>query len=260
MSHITALKLLEQLPEDPHCWAEHLCALGNNCVRRLAAEIASEWVRGELDSHFAGTRDPVALRPIRRVLAHTFSQLRERRRVEPMVYFSPRHLDEEATRRWCWIEPWFMEEEDEDLKFICFEPSFTKPLLEEAQAGAPKAGYAVSIVAHRIRDEAHGVLCEDRENLPRHLAGLASAESLARHCGFAELADYCARLVAYSQRLPVGREEAIARAQDLRCCTPRPPRHVMENKAYFHLFIDECRGEWLVVDRIHGQMRMQRPH
>jgi hypothetical protein len=32
----------------------------------------------------------------------------------------------------------------------------------------------------------------------------------------------------------------------------------MENKAYFHLFMDEYRGEWLVVDRIHGQMRLQR--
>jgi hypothetical protein len=258
MSHITTHKLLGQLPGDPHRWARHLCSLANNRVKRLAAAIAREWARGWLDSLLAGTRDPVALRPIRRVLAHTFSELRQRRGITPEIYLRPLVLDKETAHRWCWIQPWFMEQENEDLSFICFEPGFIQPLLEEAQAGAPKAAYAVSIVAHRIRDQAHGVLCEDCKNLPGHLAGLSSVESLARHCGFAELADYCGRLAAYSQRLPVGREEAIARALDLRCCSPEAPRRIMENKAYFHLFMDEYRGEWLVVDRIHGQMRMQR--
>jgi len=150
-----------------------------------------------------------------------------------------------------------LEEQDKDLQFIIFEPSFIQPLLEEAKASAPKADYAVSIVQHRIRDQAHGVLCENPENLPCHLAGFSSVESFARRCGFAELAHYCARLVTYSRRAPVWRDEAIARAIDLRCCAPKLPRHIRENDAYFNLFMDEYRGESLVVDRIHGQLRLQ---
>jgi len=71
------------------------------------------------------------------------------------------------------------------------------------------------------------------------------------------LAHYCARLVTYSRRAPVGRDEAIARAIDLRCCSPKLPTHIRENDAYFNLCMDEYRGEWLVVDRIQGQMRLQ---
>jgi hypothetical protein len=159
-------------------------------------------------------------------------------------------------RRWCWIEPWSLSEQDESLNFITGDCPIGA-LLEEAQAGAPKAAYAVRIVEHRIRDRTHGFLCEGHKCLPRHLEEISSVESMARSCGFAELAGYCARLATYWRRAPVEREEAIARAMDLRRCAPAPPEQIIENDGYFTLCMDGCEGKWLVVGRKDGQMRVK---
>lgn len=136
-----------------------------------------------------------------------------------MVETRPSLFDESVVRRWCWIEPWLLCSQDEDL--FVMSDQWMVPLLDEAANGCTKRDYALRIVAHHVRDQAHATLRNGSDALRAKIGELLNLRAAARAANDEGLVAYLNRLDSHVRPQKVGREDAIQRVSDLwRCAAP----------------------------------------
>lgn len=192
------------------------------------------YIHAQLDSHPSADRDGVVWdRQVGQVLARFAADHPDW--VNEEIEFIGAQ-DERSTRRWCWAVGWTLISQDEDL-LLMNEPCDAW-LLDEALRGAPKGPYAVSIVAHAVRDGLHAALWPAKPAIGRGRTGpIAGAEvhtavdtAIARASRVANTLagstfhhafEYARRLAGYGERRKVDRAEASQRVLDVRRCHPR---------------------------------------
>lgn len=242
-----ALDWLPTMPRDVGAWADALRAMTPEAARRRALAIVHAWIDGGLHDWWR----PGEPRALDRALASSMAALGD---------LSPEHVSRDGrgevdhdTRRWCWIECWTISEQDEDL--FLMSPQHVLPLLEEAAHHCPKRDYALSIVAHGVRDGAHAMIVGDQSSFRDTVAAYAEWIEPARRARDERLAAYLTRLVGYARPGKVDRAQALARVSDLtRCHAPEPPQ--VERAG------DHWRGslgeDVLIIDAAFGDMRVER--
>ncbi|MCC7540142.1 MAG: hypothetical protein IT379_28245, partial [Deltaproteobacteria bacterium] len=126
---------------------------------------------------------------------------------------------ETEARRWCWIAPWVLLEQDEDL--FLMRDDLIEPLLDEARASCTKRDYAVGIVTHHLRDSIHAALREGADALRARIAATRRFADAARRARATGLVEYLARIADYERPQKVSRDDAMARVSDVwRCHAP----------------------------------------
>jgi len=246
------------LPPAPDEWLAALLAMPHAEAAPLARAIVGAWVDGSLElEHVPGLRDVEQLRALRHMLAALAATLGSAGFDLDIVTGNP-GIDETSARRWCWIEPWALIEQDEDL--FLMDEKFYIPLLEEVGARCPKGDYAMSIVEHGIRDHTHAVLRKDPQALREHLAATSRWIPIARRARAPELAAYCERLAGYADVARVDEEGARDRGRDLSSCSPTPHPFVARRDDVWLVDISrrEPRTEALAVEVGTGKMRLEK--
>ncbi len=248
------LSLLDSPPSSPAAWSSHVLTLDTETRWAVGEAIAREWISGRLEPRFVGAELGDSLVALRRALALAL----EASGVADELEIENRNVnpDESTARRWCWIRPWYLLSQDEDLMLM--SDRLVVPLLEEAAHGCPKREDALSITQHHVRDQAHASLRAGPDALRARLRELAAFRPAAAAAKHATLDAYLGRLESYSKPARVDREEAAARISDLWRCHA-PPKVELE---------PERAGEWrarypwagnrdacIVVERRTGAMR-----
>ena len=217
-------------------WPDALRALSEREARALLTDLLEAWVEGSVYAIL----DPGAPSPrsVDRRLAAVFGTALDLQ-LDTLIRDAS---EESSVRRWCWIEHWMLSEQDEDL-FLMDEPCLPW-LLDEASAGCAKRDYALSIVAHSIRDAAHASLKRDFRSRTRRSVELLP---LARTANARDLVAYLERLDRYTRPGKVDEAEARSRVSDLSRCTAPPQvsvqRHGDQWIGPFGLRIDAHTGE-----------------
>lgn len=207
----------------PESWAEQLLALPRREALRLSHEILGEWIAGTLEPRYAlEPLDVDAVRALRHLLVGTFSAL-QLANFHLTVEQLQGSANEAAVRRWCWIEPWRLAQDEE---IFLMDEHLRVPLLEEAGAGCPKRDYVIAIATHAIRDEAHAAVRGGAQAAREWLAAASRWVPRARAARANDLADYCERLSSYAATRQVDADGATARATDLHSCRPASPTHI----------------------------------
>jgi hypothetical protein len=160
--------------------------------------------------------------------------------------------DHLALRRWCWIRPWRIWHQDEEV-YLCLQGDLAV-LLEEAAAGCPTRDVIVGVVSHPVRDRAHAAV---RGGTFRdHVRGAAALMPLARSARLPDLIAYLGRIVRYAGRGVVDEAEARSRVHDLTRCAPPAAVHVerrgtrwMGDLGRSTLTIDAYSGAMSIADR-----------
>lgn len=253
-AHSTALS---KLPSDVGEWPAALSALNENARWELGRAILHEWIEGRLEPRFlAGPADRATLARLRRSLASAVSACGSNASLE--VENHQLGFGEAAVRRWCWIEPWILIDQDEDLMLM--EDSLVAPLLDEAAAGCPKRDYVISIVEHHLRDQVHAALRKDWAAFRARVTESSAYVESARTAGAPHLVEYLNRLVEHAKPQKVSREQAIARVADSwRCHAPEPGSIRLEPVGgEWHAPMTEAhaRRETLVIDSKTGAMHI----
>lgn len=132
-----------------------------------------------------------------------------------LAQFEHWHENAVDVRRWCWSPNWKLIAENEELYLASDE--FVPTLLEEVDAGCPKAELALAIVKQHMRDSAHESLKGDAmERLSEMAAWLPLLEPLADRHDMV----YPLRLLSYREPRKVLLEEARWRFYDFRSGGP----------------------------------------
>jgi hypothetical protein len=246
------LEWLARLPLPVETWTEQLLALAPNETAKFAAELVRAWALGDLER--ALNSSATELSALRHQLAATVSAL-EAAGFELEYVSDELPVDDAAARRWCWIVPWLLMEQDEDL--LLMEEKFFPGLLDECAAGCPKREYVLDLVSHAVRDDAHATVGNGALRLREHLAQAAEWVVPARRAQAKELAEYCERLTSYARLRVVDAEEAAQRGRDLRRCSPPPSApHVERRGPHWLVDISSSRPceEALVIEVSTGMM------
>lgn len=184
----------------------------------VANAVVEAWMEGRLEPQLCPRPTRRALSELRHALAATVATLRAAGWHGRWERFDGT-IDEGTARRWCWIEPWLLMSQDEDL--FLMEDGLVVPLLEEAADGCTKRECALAIVAHHARDRARAALDLDDAAMRATLAASATWFAAARAARAPDLAAYLERLAGYAEPRPVTEEDARSRAFDLsRCAAP----------------------------------------
>jgi len=104
---------LKHLPQDVYLWAEAFQRLPGREARELARSFVKDWAEGRLEETLLpDPRDPEALLALRRCLSWVVASLES-----GGLDFRIEHTDfsDLAVRRWCWVVPWVLVSQDEDL-------------------------------------------------------------------------------------------------------------------------------------------------
>ncbi len=240
------------LPAEFAKWPQAIDGLDEGMRAALGPWLVREWVQGRLEPMLAAPE----LRELRRVLAEVTSKLEDRE----LILLPPGgNPDAESVRRWCWIVPWHLYDQDEDLMLMRDE--LVIPLLEEAAAGCPKRAYAREIATHHLRDQAHAKLRSGAEALRTHLESLAPFVDSARSTRDQELVVYLERLQSYAKPQRVTREAALERVSDLWRCRPAKNVSLEETGTQWRaqLSARPDHEEWIVIDRKFGTMWLDAP-
>lgn len=235
-------------------WPAAINALDEVSRAALGPWLVREWVEGRLESILSPAG---SITEVRSQLANVIRELGGRDVLE--VEWRGTNVDAEGARRWCWIEPWILLSQDEDL--LLMGDHLVAPLLEEAAAGCPKKSYARQIAAHHLRDQAHGKLRSGPEAVRAHLLQLNPFVTSARETGDHSLVEYLERLQSYAKPSRVSREAALERVTDLWRCHPPTKVDLEETSAQWRaqLSTRPQHEEWIVIDRRFGTMWIDAP-
>jgi hypothetical protein len=197
-----------------NAWPDALRSSPEPEARAAVLSLIRAWIDGEV--YAALGPGELAPGPIDRSLAALLDAVAD---LVPSRIIEPRTPDDSTVRRWCWIRPWDIFGQDEDI--LLLDAEYRPWLLEEAAAGCPKRDYALEIVAHGVRDDCR-IAVED--DFREHAHGLLALVPLARNAGAVDLVDYIDRIQRYAKTGPVAEAEARSRIHDLTMC--RPPAEV----------------------------------
>jgi len=249
--------LLRLLSSDPTRWASAVSVLDDSLKCQLGTWLVSEWIEGRLEPRLLSEPMDGKLRTaLRRELAATVTALGVD---EVHVEWGGVQVDDATAARWCWIMPWILCEQDEDL-FLMADHLVT-PLLDEVRADCPKRSYAVGIVAHHVRDQAHAALGRGPDDARSKLRELARFIAPARAAGAEELAAYLERLERYAHPQKVTEADAGARVMDLWRCHA-PPHVALERRGdEWRACLDAHAGteRWIVVNAKTGALHIESP-
>lgn len=229
-------------------WLDQLRAMEPRRGASVMHELVACWIDGSLEpSLIANVRD------VRHQLSSLVTGWQALRGELPQQEVWMTVIDAAVGRRWCWIEPWLLLSQDEDLMLM--DEALIAPLLEEARHGCPKREYAISIVAHEIRDRLYGLI-GDVDAMRAQLRKAEPWADLARAAQATELEAYCRRLATYAQRGPVDEAGALQRGLDLhRCSAPETLAvHREPNRWRVELSDDATHSVPLYVDRHTGDL------
>mgnify|MGYP001055561377 CR=1 FL=1 len=245
------------LPLRPAEWPSKLGRLTAEERGELAAFLVREWVEGRLEPRFLPPRaSREALTSLRRQLVTTVEMLVPSAAEALSVVWKLNALDENSAGRWCWIEPWYLLDQDEDL--FLMDAHFILPLLEEIGQNCPKRTYAIEIILHGIRDKVHGALFEGPLQVRETIGKYQRFVEPARRTRADGVADYIARLEELARPQKVDREGARERiAAVWRCAPPAPEQIKLEEEASEWLapLSTSGRAEWIVINRHTGAMQ-----
>lgn len=249
------MDLLDGLPPDVAVWPAELASLGETERRDVIEWLVREWIFGYLEPRLSGgVTHPDALRSLRRGLAAALSG--------PM-WSSPGDArfpeSQDEVRRWCWITGWVCLDQDEDLMLM--DEDNRVPLLEEAGAECPKRDYALSIVAHDVRDELHAALFKGPDAVRDCAARSASLLPHARAARAEGLVRYLERVALWSTPGPVDRDGAVDRCRGINRCYEAASADVtLVGDAWVWSPPDSARKETSVlIDRRTGAMWAEVP-
>jgi hypothetical protein len=236
--------------KSPADWGDAILAQSDPMPR--ANELFLAYVNGELDA-YSPLRN---LRDWDRWLGAMFTKLR------PLL---PRRLDsvcqnadeDRKMRRWCWAQSYYLSSQDEDLLLMSDATSVI--LLDEVAKQCTKAGYAMSIVTHHVRDSLHHALWVHGDAVP---GGPETHQKVADRLQFATsilpavVATGDEAAIAYVDRVagyrhPASLDEASMKQRilDLRRCAPKPenePRVSREGSSW--------RGDLKLAGSTHGTL------
>jgi hypothetical protein len=210
--------LLGVLSREPAQWASDIAVLDEAARSELGTWLVREWIEGRLEPRLlAAPANQAARTVLRRQLAAAVTALG----VDELDIEWGGQLDDVIAARWCWIRPWSLMSQDEDL--LLMADDFVAALLGEASAGCPKRDYAISIVQHHVRDQAHAALARGSDAVRSRLHELAVFTAPARAASASELVAYLERLASYARPRKLTELDARARILDLGGVTrPRP--------------------------------------
>jgi hypothetical protein len=197
--------------------------LASSEAYRLGRAFVEAWASGALETELLPGASAAGLRELRHTLAAAVAAL-QASGVDLGIETRDLNPDETTARRWCWVEPWILMSQDEDL--LLMDEHLIVPLLDEAAANCPKRDYVLSVVEHGIRDGAHHQLRHGPDALAAYFAKAADWVVHARAARAADLTAYCERLASYASPGPVDAEGARVRGSDLTRCHPDPDVHV----------------------------------
>ena len=205
----------------------------------------------------AGDADVSALRKLRAELADGVAALGDPDTLT--IEWGPGPLDDATARRWCWVVPWILFSQDEDLFLMADD--LVAPLLEEAGAGCPKRAYVFSIALHHVRDQANAALRNGSGAVRARIRELVRFRQVGVDAGHETFVAYLDRLARYERPGKVDREGACARVSDLWRCHA-PPAATVEaagNEWRAQSSTTPAHEEWIVIDAKTGAMHLDAP-
>jgi hypothetical protein len=215
-----------------------------------------EWIEGRLEPRLLSDRDAsaVALRSLRRDIAATVTALDMD---DAETYWCPNSFAGDDAARWCWIRPWALSSQDEDL--LLMEDELVERLLGEAAADCPKRDQAIQIAEHHVRDRAHASLVDaSRERTAmRALVRFRPSAVAARA---EQLVAYLDRLASYDRIAAVTQDEARLRVADFTRCAPPQSVQLEKHGAEWWARADTAPAaeHWIVIDERTGAARVER--
>ena len=226
----------DDFPRDLAEWPAFAAVHRDNGV--LARWLAASWIDGTLfDLPGIG---PESL-TLRELLAATLAAFAP---IDDLIIAADPRTDSAVVRRWCWVEPWLLDDQDEDI-FLTGVANVA-PLLEEAGLGCPKAEYARSIAAHTLRDAVHGTLVYDTASLRSLLESYSTYLELARATGAQELASYLERLTSYARPRRMDKHSASQCVRDVCRCND-PGELTLHRRHGTYLIADDHRPGHLIA-------------
>jgi hypothetical protein len=245
--------LLGVLSSEPAQWTSEIAVLDDAAKSELGAWLVREWIEGRLEPRLlAAPADQAARTVLRRQLAAAVTALG----VDEMdVEWGPQ-VDDAIAARWCWITPWILMSQDEDLFLMA--DHLVAALLGEASAGCPKRDYAIAIVQHHVRDQAHAALARGPDAVRSRLAELATFAGPARVAGASDLVAYLERLASYARPQKLTELDARVRILDLwRCHAPATVELVRQGSEWRACVDPHPQVErWICVDARTGALRL----
>ena len=245
--------LLGVLSSQPAKWASEIAVLDDAAKAELGAWLVREWIEGRLEHRLLTRPASQAIRTLlRRQLAAAITALG----VDDMdVEWGPQ-VDDAIAARWCWIKPWILTSQDEDL--FLMSDHLVAALLGEASAGCPKRDYAIAIVQHHVRDQAHAALTRGPDAVRGRLAELATFTGPARAAGASDLVAYLERLASYARPQKLTELDAHARILDLwRCHAPATVELERQGSEWRACVDSHPQVErWICVDAKTGALRL----
>lgn len=249
---------LAELPADTARWADAVASLSDAKKYEVGAWLVREWIEGRLEPRLLrDPRDDAALTKLRGELAAVIAALGGRDALE--LEWGGLNVDDVEARRWCWIEPWILLSQDEDI--FLMSDHLVVPLLEEVRSGCTKRRYVIAIVAHHVRDQAHASLREGPNAVRQRIGELSRFGTPARAAGADELVAYLERLESYARPQKVPRQDALARVSDLWRCHAPPTVEIEGRGSEWRAKVSTAPGreEWIVIDAKTGAMRIEAP-
>jgi hypothetical protein len=250
---------LASLPREPREWADAVASLGAARKADIAWWLVREWAEGRLEPRFVtDAAGAEALTRLRRELAAAVTALGGSG-LPVLEWWGDDGVDAEMAARWCWIEPWILLAQDEDL--LLMNDSLVAPLLEQFRLACPKRRWVLAIVLHHVRDQAHAQLRAGAEEVRKKLVELSRFVPAAKAAGAEELVAYLARLERWVEPRKVSRDEAAACVADLWRCHA-PASVVVEAAGSEWRVRDEMPApyeQWIVIDAETGAMHLDAP-
>lgn len=226
-------------------WPDALRSSPEPEARAAVLSLIRAWIDGEVYAALsAGELAPGRIDRILAVLLDAVADL------VPARILEPRTPDESTVRRWCWVRPWDIFGQDEDI--LLLDAEYRPWLLEEATGGCPKRDYALEIVAHGVRDDCRTAVEDD---FREHARGLLALVSLARDARAFDLVDYIDRIQRYAKPGPVDEAEARSRIHDLTMC--RQPAEIALQRRGDHWVGPVDPHNTLVIDAHTGAMQIE---
>lgn len=212
-------RLAGKLPGGVSGWptlAAHLAAMNRREAAAVTRALLDAWLRGELElGEWERLTGVVGEPPLRHVHVLWDRLVEADLARKEIVHHVPSITSAVATR-WAWTPRWQLYDQDEDILLFGHEHA----QLDAIGPDCPKRAHVLEIVAHAVRDAAHGsvVLGTGRDGLALAAELLPRAQAQAP-----ELAAYLARLASYRRPARVSQSGATARGQDLGRCHPPGP-------------------------------------
>jgi hypothetical protein len=249
--------LLHVLSASSALWASEVEVLDDLAKVQLGGWLVTEWIEGRLEPRLLRTdADDAVCRALRCDIAATVTAL-GMDDVETEWYDDT--FDAVDAARWCWVRPWSLMSQDEDL--LLMKDELVAPLLCEASADCPKRDYAIHIVEHHVRDRAYAALAVNAEQSRERWRTLGRFRPSAVAARADELVAYLDRLESYVQIRKVTMEDARHRILDLSRCYQPASVTIERRGAEWWSPIDRhpLTEQWIVIDQQTGAARVESP-